>query len=210
MQRATRRQVIRKGASLWGRAGVVALLLAACGVAAPVRGLQDADRGLKVRACTSLEQDKTAERKAAQRKKKGRGEGGAGTACLEIHSPALEVQERMQAFVREQRWRVGEEEISESLWSFRMELTAEELLGYAKPDAAPERMEWGSGKAAVLVQTAELSDGYTRTIVSAHFAGYGEPKDALATKRTSWTMDSNGKLEAALINGLRERFGAKR
>jgi hypothetical protein len=65
---------------------------------------------LKVRAYTSLEQEKTAQRRAAKRKKKGQGAGDARTACLEIHSPALEVQERLQAFVREQRWRVAEEE----------------------------------------------------------------------------------------------------
>jgi hypothetical protein len=190
-----------------GWRGLIAsvLLFGACLVGAPVWPQQGSDGRSNVRACKSL-----AEKKTNGKNRKGQqGDGNAGRACLEIHSTALEVQERLQAFVREQRWRVGEEAISESLWSFKMELTAEELLRYAKPDSATERMQWSSGKAAVLVETAELSDGYTRAIISAHFAGYGEPEDALATKRTSWTLGSNGKLEAALLSGLRGLFGAK-
>jgi len=83
-----------------------------------------------------------------------------------------------------------------------MALSKEELLDYATPDPANERVEWRSGKAVVLVKTADLRDGYARTIVTAHFEGFGEPQDTFAMKRESWTLRSNGKLEATLTSAL--------
>jgi hypothetical protein len=194
----------------WPRLRAVAVLLGGWFVAEPASARQSSEQGAhpSVRACKG-EDGKGAEKARGKKKKGAQGEVDSGSACLEIHSPTLDVQEQLQALVRELRWRVGDEEISESLWNFSMELTAEELLGYAKPDATKERMEWRSGKAVVLVKTAELGEGYTRVIVSAQFEGYGELNDALATKRTSWALGSNGKLEARLISGLQARFSAK-
>jgi hypothetical protein len=159
-----------------------------------------------VRPCKA---DQRASRKPAKPKWHAEAVTDSGSACLEVRSTSLGVQEYLQSFLRQQRWRVSDEDAQESLWSFRVHLTAEELLGYAKPDSTTQRMSWTSGRAVVLVKTADLGDGYTRTIVSAHFEGYGEPDDALATRRTSWALGSNGKLETALINGLRERLRSK-
>jgi hypothetical protein len=190
----------------WQGLSAAAVLLGVWVVTGPVWGRQGSAQssGTSVRACKGV-----VDKNAKKKKKGAQTERAAGGACLEIHAPALEVQERLQALVRELRWRVGDEEISESLWTFSIGLTAEELLGYAKPDSTMERMEWRSGKALVLVRTTELGDGYTRTVVSTHFEGYGELNDALATQRTSWVLGSNGKLEAGLISGLQARFGAK-
>ena len=130
----------------------------------------------------------------------------AGTACLEVHSTSLDVQEHVQSFVREQKWHVGDEQIGEAFLSFNMALAKEDLLGYTMPDAAAALVQWRSGKVVVLVKTSDLSDGYARTIVSAHFEGFGESDDAFAMQRASWTLLSNGKLEAILISGLRAHY----
>ena len=58
----------------------------------------------------------------------------------------------------------------------------------------------------MLVTTLDLSDGYTRTTVSAQYKGFGESEDTFATKRAFWTLPSNGKLEARLTEALKIRF----
>lgn len=168
-----------------------------------VSARQSADAPAGVRACNAQETDAGGGKKPVNRKKgKGQTETNMGEACVEVHSASLDVQEQLQAFVRKQKWRAGEEEIGESFWSFSMALSKEELLDYATPDPANERVEWRSGKAVVLVKTADLRDGYARTIVTAHFEGFGEPQDTFAMKRESWTLRSNGKLEATLTSAL--------
>ena len=113
------------------------------------------------------------------------------------------MQERLQAFIRDQKWRVGDEEISDSLWIFSRELNREELLALAKPDPATEKVNWARGKAAVQIRTIDLENGFTRAIVSAHFEGFGEPEDKFAMQRASWKLISTGRLEALLVSALR-------
>jgi hypothetical protein len=127
-------------------------------------------------------------------------------ACLEVHSPALDVQERLQKFVRDQNWSVDDEQVDENLWTFHRELSPQELLAYAKPEPSAAKVEWRKGRATLLVRTVELDSGFSRTTITAKFAGFGELDDALATQRSSWSLLSNGQLEANLAAGLRATY----
>jgi len=188
----------------------IQLVLGLFVVVVPDSAQQNPAPAIAVRPCAPGSQDAGGGQKPAKTKKKraGQAETDAGSACLEVHSSSLDVQERVQAFVREQKWHVGEEQIGEAFLSFSMALTKDDLLGYAKPDAGAEKVQWRSGKVVVLVKTADLNDGYARTIVSAHFEGFGESDDAFAVQRSSWTLKSNGKLEAIVINGLQAHYRA--
>jgi hypothetical protein len=174
----------------------------------PVSARQNPEQGVAIRPCTAGARESDDGKKPARAKKKNAGqtETNAGTACLEVHSTSLDVQEHVQSFVREQKWHVGDEQIGEAFLSFNMALAKEDLLGYTMPDAAAAHVQWRSGKVVVLVKTSDLSDGYARTIVSAHFEGFGESDEAFAMQRASWTLLSNGKLEAILISGLRAHY----
>jgi hypothetical protein len=165
-------------------------------------------REANVRPCTMRESGGLTTKKPVKRKAKSSGSANPGEACLEVRSSSLSLQEELQSFVREQKWRVGDEDIGESFWSFSVVLSKEELLDYAKPDSTSERVQWSGGKAIVSVRTTELNDGYTRATVSGHFEGFGEPGDTLAIQRASWTLISNGKLEAKLTHALQAHFGS--
>jgi hypothetical protein len=190
---------------------VVQLLLIIFVLLLPVSAQQSPVRDLAARPCKILGQEAPAKEKPAKREQKNaqQAETDSGKACLEVHSSSLEAQEHLQAFVREQRWPTGDEDISEVLWAFRMELSKQQLLSYTKLDAATERVNWRGGKASAVIQTTELSDGYTRTVVSAYFEGFGESEDKFAMKRASWKLTSNGRLEATLIGALQAHVRAK-
>jgi hypothetical protein len=94
--------------------------------------------------------------------------------------------------------------------SFSVALGKEELLGYTTLDSTTKRVEWRSGKAVVLVRSTDLNGGYTRTIVTAHFEGFGVAEDSFAMKRESWTLSSNGRLEAMLTDALQSHFRGDR
>jgi len=126
--------------------------------------------------------------------------------CLEVAAGSIEVQERLQAIVRDNRWRVLDEDTDESSWTFSVQLTRDELVADTKPDAVTEQMQWSSGKAAVVVQTVELPDGYTRVTITSRFDGFGESEDKFAPERALWKLTSNGRLEAGLIDALRARL----
>jgi hypothetical protein len=190
------------------RSAAVQLLVGVSLLILPCSAQQILSGASGVRSCKSLDSRTSAGKKSTKQKKKNAGveETGSGAGCLEVHSTTLDVQEHLQAFVREQKWRVGDEEIGETFLSFSVALSKEELLGYTTPDTTAKRVEWRSGKAVVLVKTSDLSDGYTRTIVSAHFEGFGDPDDSFAMKRASWTLNSSGRLEATLTSALQLHY----
>jgi hypothetical protein len=130
------------------------------------------------------------------------------TTCLEVRASALEVQERLQQFVRAQRWAITDEDVTETLWNFSFPLDKEDLVSYAKPPVGTDRINWQRGKVVVLVRSVSVTGGYARTTVSAQFRGFGESDDTFATQRSFWTWISNGKLEARFASELRTRFGA--
>jgi hypothetical protein len=171
---------------------------------------QNAARDSGVRSCGVPPQEAATATKPAKRKKNSgtRAQADDASTCLEVHASALEVQEHLQKLVREQRWPIGDEDVHETLWSFNLDLSKEELLSYAKPELTTEHVNWQGGKAVVLVTTVDLSNGYARTTVSAQFKGFGESEDTFATKRAFWTLTSNGKLEARLTEALKTRFRA--
>ena len=128
-------------------------------------------------------------------------------ACIEIHQPALLVQEFSQKIVRDLQWRVVDEQATEDFWNFSIAISADELVAYTKP-SKELRISWTAGKASVNVQTVELFGGYTRVLISAKFGGYGVQEDSFAPKRESWLLPSNGALEAKLAGAVSEHFKA--
>jgi hypothetical protein len=189
----------------------VQLLLAAFVLVLPVSAQQGPVGDSGARPCKLSGQKAPVEKKPAKRKNKNAEQADTNSekACLEVHASSLEVQEHLQAFVREQRWGAGDEDISEDVWSFSMQLSKQQLLSYTKLDATTERVNWRNGKASVFIQTTELNDGYTRTVVRTYFDGFGESEDDIyAMKRDSWKLPSNGSLEATLIGALHAHFHA--
>jgi hypothetical protein len=167
---------------------------------------------LSVRPCKGSEQSATAPKKPTKQKKHRPTEqqNDTANACVEAPGSAIHIQEQLQSFVRQQRWPVSNEDISETTWTFDVGFNKEQLLLYAKPDSSSDRVEWQEGKAKVVVRSWDLGDGFTRTIVSAKFEGSGESSDSFATQRSPWTLVSKGILEAKIVEGLRTRVPAPR
>jgi hypothetical protein len=165
-----------------------------------------------VRPCKASDQTAISSKKAAKQKKH-RGtvqQNDTASACVEASGSAIHIQEQLQSLVRQQRWPVSNEDISETTWTFDVSLNKERLLLYAKPDSASERVEWQDGKAQVVVRSWDLGDGFARTVVSAKFEGFGESPDSFATQRSPWTLISKGILEAKIVEGLGTRVSAPR
>lgn len=155
------------------------------------------------RPCKMLVTEGKGTRKTpAQKKKRGTQESIQPVqGCLELRLSALDVQEYMQKFVREQNWPVEDELAGEEAWTFAIHLDAQKLSTYTKPYADP-KMHWRGGKGLVQVRTTEQKDGYTQVVINARFDGYGESEDTFSMRRESWAMESNGILEATLISAL--------
>ena len=166
-------------------------------------------RDSAVRPCVPGNDEPATPSRPGKRNKKGASPAQPDdvTSCLEVRASALEVQERLQQFVRAQRWAITDEDVTETLWNFAIPLDKEGLVGYAKPPVGTDRINWQRGKVVVLVRTVSLSGGYARTTVNAQFRGFGESEDTFATQRSFWAWISNGKLEARLTSELRTRFG---
>jgi hypothetical protein len=128
-------------------------------------------------------------------------------ACLELKGEPIEVQEFMQSVVRELQWRVGENYASEDTWSFVRYLNEEELEKCADTKVLVESVQFTGGKAAVLLRTQELDNGYVRVQISAHFQGNGKSTDKFSGQPvTEWPLKSKGILEQELIDALQTRF----
>lgn len=168
-------------------------------------GRQDSSAPLGTRPCKASDHGELTPKKPIKQKKHRRPEQQDDTAnaCIEASGTALHVQEQLQSFVRQQRWSVSNEDINETTWTFDVGFNKEELLHYANPDSSSSRVDWQDGKAAVVIRSWDLGDGYARTIVSAKFQGSGESSDSFATQRSPWTLISNGKFEAKIIEGVR-------
>lgn len=173
-------------------------------------GRQDSAAPLGTRPCKASKLDELAPKKPIKQKKHQRTQqqDDTATACVEASGTALHIQEQLQSFVRQQRWLVSNEDINETAWTFDVGFNKEELLHYANPDSSSSRVDWQDGKAAIVIRSWDLGDGYARTIVSAKFQGFGESNDSFATQRSPWTLISNGTLEAKIIEGLRTRSPA--
>ena len=96
--------------------------------------------------------------------------------------------------------------MTEDSWTFSLELDKEELLRDITEEAKSKRVEWTAGTVRVLVNTAQLPDGYTRTIIRANFRGYGRNMDQFATHQEYWELDSNSNFENSIVTVLRTHF----
>ncbi len=130
----------------------------------------------------------------------------ASRSCLEVHSTALEIQEFLQAYGREGKWKLIEEQVGEDAWTFSRKLETDELLQFTKRDANSDGVNWTSGVAFVQVRTVELAGGFVRVQVSARYRGYGQSQDRFAPPKESWPLSSNGGLENHLISILEAHF----
>jgi len=167
---------------------------------------------LRVRPCKASDQTAVSSKKAGKQKKHRGTEppNDTASACVEASGSAIHIQEQLQSFVRQQRWPVSNEDISETTWTFDVSFNKERLLLYAQPDSSSERVEWQDGKAHVVVRSWDLGDSFARTIVSAKFEGSGESTDSFATQRSPWTLISKGILETKIVQGLGTRVSAPR
>ena len=200
--------VVNRATGVWA---LTALCVVIVGIGPHVAArLQDSSAPLGTRPCKASDHGELKPKKPIKQKKHHRVEPQDDTAnaCMEASGTALHIQERLQTFVREQRWLVSNEDINETTWIFDLGFNKEELLHYANPDPSASRVDWQDGKAAVVIRSWDLGDGYARTIVSAKFQGFGESSDSFATQRSPWTLISNGALEAKIIEGLRASSSA--
>ena len=128
-------------------------------------------------------------------------------ACIEVKGEALEVQEFLQAAVRDWQWRIGENRASEDTWAFVRYCNVEELEKYTDTKVLIEAVEFTSGKAAVTVRTSEIGEGYLRVQISAHFVGEGKSTDkVVAQPGSEWALKSKGGLEQELITAVQTRY----
>jgi hypothetical protein len=127
-------------------------------------------------------------------------------ACLEVRSTALEIQEYLQTYAREEKWNLSGEHVAEDAWTFSRKLEKEELLRYTKNDARTDRVNWTSGVAFIQVNTIELNDGFVRVQVSVRFQGYGQSLDRFAPPKEFWPLKSNATFENQLISVLEKHF----
>jgi len=126
--------------------------------------------------------------------------------CVEARTGILEVQEILQAKVRELRWNIHDEILNENSWLFVRDLDANELLGTTKEDKRPRDVEWKSGSVTIRVTTTDAGEGFTRTIILAQFRGVGETTDKLKMQHEWWPLESNGSLEESLMEAVRKHF----
>ena len=128
-------------------------------------------------------------------------------ACLEMKGEALEIQETLQAVVRDLKWRVQENHVSEDSWTFVRSLNVEELENYADTKVLLEPVEFEYGKAALMVRTADAGQGFVRVQISAQIQGEGKSADSVVKQpASSWPLRSKGALEQELIAALKSRY----
>jgi hypothetical protein len=126
--------------------------------------------------------------------------------CLEAKATALEIQEYLQSFVRDQRWKIADEKSGEDGWTFSRYLDKDELVRFKKEEAFTGRVIWRDGKAFVQVSTSTAAGGFTRVQVAVKLQGYGENGDHFAPPQDSWQLMSNGTLESNIIAALDTHF----
>jgi hypothetical protein len=128
-------------------------------------------------------------------------------ACVEVKGEAMEIQETLQAAVRDLKWQVFENHASEDSWTFVRSLNVEELRKYADTKVLLEPVEFEYGKAALLVRTTDIGQGFVRVQISVQIQGEGKSADAVVKQPvTSWPLRSKGTLEQELIAQLQSRY----
>jgi hypothetical protein len=159
-----------------------------------------------VRACADSWNDSAFKAKKNRPKKSQKGTYAESGACVELASSALEIQEYLQSYGRTQQWKITADQMNEDSWMFSLEVDKDELLRDTTEDSQKKRVEWAMGVIRVHVNTAQIPDGYARTIVRASFRGYGRPADQFAMEKEYWELDSNNNFENSIVSALRAHF----
>ncbi|MGB7845589.1 MAG: hypothetical protein WBL63_08245, partial [Candidatus Acidiferrum sp.] len=127
--------------------------------------------------------------------------------CVELKGSAIEIQEFLQNTAREESWRIGENRASEDTWSFVRYLDLDELEKYGDTKVLLEPVKFTSGKAAVILRTTDLGEGYVRAQISARIQGEGKSADKnWAQPGSVWQLNSKGVLEQELVAVLQMRY----
>jgi hypothetical protein len=127
-------------------------------------------------------------------------------ACVEIKGDPLEIQEALQTIARELQWRIHDNHATEDSWTFVRYLDTEELEKYADTKVLIQPVDFEDGKAAVVVRTTDIGEGFVRVQVSAHFEGDGKSSDTtMKHPATSWELKTKGVLEQEMVVALRLR-----
>jgi hypothetical protein len=127
-------------------------------------------------------------------------------ACIELAFSTLEIQEYLQSYARTQQWKMSDDRVNEDSWTFSVELDKDALLRDTTEDSRNRRVEWTGGTVRVHVNTSQLPDGYSRTIVRASFRGRGRSADQFAIQKEYWQLDSNNNFETSIVAALRSHF----
>jgi len=138
---------------------------------------------------------------------KGGPQNKAG-ACIELSFPPLEIQEYLQSYARSQQWKISQEQVTEDSWTITRELSKEELLGATKRNSGMTRVTWKAGVVHLHISTAQVAEGYARTLIRASFRGYGQNADQFALPREYWDLESNNNLETSITSALEAHFKA--
>jgi len=141
-----------------------------------------------------------------KKKVKGYSDEPSPGVCVEVRTGILEVQEILQAKVRDLRWKIHDEILNDNSWLFLRDLDVNELLGMTKKDKRPQDVEWKGGSVTLRVTTTDVGEGFTRTIILAQLRGVGKTKDKLKVQHEWWPLESNGSLEESLMEAIRKHF----
>ena len=129
-------------------------------------------------------------------------------ACIELSFPPLEIQEYLQSYARSQQWKISQEQVTEDSWTISRKLSKEELLGATKRNSGMARVTWTAGVVHLHISTAQIAEGYARTLIRASFRGYGQNADQFALPREYWDLESNSNLETSITSALEAHFKA--
>jgi len=129
-------------------------------------------------------------------------------ACIELSFSQLEIQEYLQSYARSQQWKISQEQVTEDSWTISRELSKEELLGATKRNSGMARVTWTAGVVHLHISTAQMAEGYARTLIRASFRGYGQNADQFALPREYWDLESNNNLETSITSALQAHFKA--
>jgi hypothetical protein len=128
-------------------------------------------------------------------------------ACLEIKGQAIEVQEFLQNTSRRQIWCMSDNHASEDTWSCVRYFDAEQFARFADTKVLVEQVTFTDGKAAIMVRTVDLGDGFVRVQASAQFQGQGQSTDKATPQPASvWPLRSKGVLEQELLQALESGY----
>lgn len=161
-----------------------------------------------VRACADSWNDSGSNTKKNRPKSSKNQPAKAAGACVELAFTTLDIQEHLQSYARAQQWKITGDQMTEDSWTFSLELDKEELLRDITEESKSKRVEWTGGTVHVHVNTAQLPDGYARTIIRAYFRGYGRNMDQFAMHQEYWELDSNSNFENSIVAVLRTHFAA--